>query len=301
MLTNEMILFYHVVRLKSFSQAAVKLKVSKAFVSKHISQLEKELKTRLLLRNTRQLRLTEAGEIFYLQCEKLFELAQKSYENMANLRNQPTGTLKISVPPALALHLLVKPLVDYQTSYPEVNLNVVLESQLVDLIQQGYDLAIRSATLPDSNLVARKLISLNSWLCATPAYLKKYGAIEHPDQLAHHRVAVYSTQAATQIFEFIRGQRAFRITVDGHFQSNQLDLIAQMVMMGNCVAVLPAFMVESAITKGQLTVCLPNYRLPAKPLYAIYPQREYLPLKVRTFLDILGAYFKQQKSLGSAI
>lgn len=171
MLTNEMILFYHVVRLKSFSQAAEKLKVSKAFVSKHITQLEKELKVRLLLRNTRQLRLTEAGEIFYLQCEKLFELAQHSYEDMANLRNQPSGTLKITAPPALAIHLLIKPLAEYQQRYTDVDLNVILESQLVDLIQQGYDLAIRSAILPDSNLVARKLASLNYWLCATPEYL----------------------------------------------------------------------------------------------------------------------------------
>lgn len=292
MLANEMILFYHVVRLKSFSQAAEKLKVSKAFVSKHITQLEKELKTRLLARNTRQLKLTEAGELFYTRCEKLFALVEQGYEDMAHLRNQPTGTLKISVPPALALYLLAKPLANYQMTYPEVRLNIVLESHLVDLIQEGYDLAIRSAFLPDSSLVARKLMSINYFLCATPEYLKKNGAIDHPGQLAHHHFAVYGTGAAVQTFEFIRGKRQFPVTVEGRFQSNQLDLIAQMVMANSCVAILPEFMVAPAIAKGQLTICLANYRLPSKPLYVLYPQREYVPLRVKTFIALLDTHLK---------
>lgn len=259
MLANEMILFYHVVHLKSFSQAAKKLGLSKAFVSKHIVQLENELKIRLLLRSTRQLKLTEAGEIFYLECEKMFGLEQNSYENMENLRNQPAGTLKISMPPALALHLLAKPLADYQMRYPEVKLNIVLESQIIDLVQQGYDLAIRSAILPDSNLIARKLVMQNYLLCATPQYLQKNGAIDHPDQLAQHHFGVFSLGTSTQTLEFIRGNRQFKIMVEGRFQSNQLDLIAKMVFAHCCVAVLPEFMAATAIAKGQLIKCLEKY------------------------------------------
>lgn len=292
MLVNEMVLFYYVVRFKSFSQAAEKCNVSKAYVSKHIAQLEQELQTKLLFRNTRQLSLTEAGEIFYAQCEKLFALAQQGYDNMAQLRHQPTGTLKISVPPALAMYVLTKPLAEYQQRYPDVTLNVVLESQLVDLVQQGYDLALRSsATLPDSSLIARKLTSLRYMLCATPQYLKKHGALDHPEQLAHHRIAVYSTSNAMQQLEFIRGNRQFPINVEGKFQSNQIDLIAKMVMASTCAAVLPEFMVADAIKQGKLTVCLPKYRLPAKPLYLLYPQREFVPLKVKAFIDLLKAEF----------
>lgn len=291
MLANEMILFYHVVRLKSFSQAAEKLNLSKAFVSKHISQLEKELKTRLLIRNTRQLTLTEIGETFYLQCEKMFTLAQKSYEDLANFRNQPAGTLKISVPPAAALHLLAKPLADYQLRYPEVTLNVILESKVIDLVQQGYDLAIRSAILPDSNLIARKLGMEKYFLCASPQYIEKYGMIEHPDQLSQHRFAIYSSGASTQIFEFIRGNRQFKITVEGKFQSNQLDLMVQMVKADCCVAVLPEFMVAAEIANGQLKTCLNKYRLPAKPIYIIYPKHDFMPLKIKLFIDLLKAHF----------
>lgn len=293
MLANEMILFYQVVHLKSFSQAAEKLKVSKAYVSKHITQLEKELKTQLLLRNTRRLTLTEAGEMLYIQCEKLYELTQKSYENIAHLRNKPMGTLKISIPPALAIYLLAKPLADYQMRYPEVTLNVVLESQLIDLIGQGYDLALRSAVLPDSNLIARKLISQNSFLCATPQYLQKYGPIDHPNQLVQQNFAVFSTGKPNQTLEFIRGNRQIQVTVEGRFQSNQLDLIIKMVMEGVCIAVLPEFMVATAIAKKQLIICLEKYRLPARPLYIIYPQREFMPLKVKLFIDLLKSYFSK--------
>ena len=291
MLVNEMILFYHVVRLKSFSQAAEKLQLSKAFVSKHINQLEKELKIHLLIRNTRRLRLTEAGEAFYLQCEKLFELAQQSYENIATLRSQPTGTLRISAPPALALHLLAKPLAEYQKKYPEIKLNVILESRIIDLVQEGYDLAIRSAILPDSNLIARKLTMINHVLCASPRYLKLYGKIDHPEQLAEHCFGSFDNAAATQTLEFIRGNRQFKITVDSQFQSNQLDFIVKMVMADCCLAVLPEFMVTTEIAKGQLIACLKKYRLPAKPLYLIYPQRELIPLKVKVLIDLLNDYF----------
>ncbi len=291
MLANEMILFYHVVHLKSFSQAAERLNLSKAFVSKHINHLEQALKTRLLLRNTRRLTLTEAGEMFYLECEKMFNLSQKSFENISALRNQPAGSLKISMPPALALHLLAEPLTQYQAQYPEVKLNVVLESQIIDLVQEGYDLAIRSATLPDSNLIARKLTFQNYFLCATPNYLKKFGEISHPDQLAQHRFGIYSTGSTIQILQFIRRNRQFKITVEGHFQSNQLDLIFQMVMADCCVAVLPEFMVKDAVVNGQLVKCLASYKLPAKPLYIIYPQRDFMPLKIKAFIDLLKIYF----------
>lgn len=296
MLANEMILFYHVVRLKSFSQAAEKLEVSKAFVSKHINQLEKDLKTRLLSRNTRGLTLTESGEAFYRQCEQMFELMQKSYENVATLSNRPIGTLKISMPPALALYLLNPPIAEFQINYPEVKLNIVLESKIIDMVQEGYDLAIRSATLPDSNLIARKLIMLNYVLCATPQYLKTHGKIDHPDQLPQHRVGSYSTGVPMQTFEFTRNNRQFKITVDSQFQCNQLDLILQMVTANCCMAVLPKFMVNSAIANGQLIECLAAYQLLAKPLYLIYPQRDFIPLKVKLFMDMLKDYFAKLPS-----
>ncbi len=228
---------------------------------------------------------------FYAQCEKIYALAQQSYENIAELHHHPTGTLKISAPPAFGLHLLAKPLAAYRRRYPDVVVNVVLESQIIDLVQQGYDLAIRSAILPDSSLIARKLTDTNYMLCATLRYLQKHGAIDHPEQLAHHQFAVFSTGAAVQKLEFIRGKRQFRIMVEGQFQSNQTDLIMQLVMLDSCIAVLPDFMVTAALAKGKLKACLADYRIPTKPLYLLYAQREFLPLKVKALIDILHEAF----------
>jgi DNA-binding transcriptional LysR family regulator len=290
MLVNEMLVFYHVVQYKSFSQAAEKLGVSKSFVSKQISHLETDLKSRLLTRSTRQISLTEAGEVFFQHCKTLFELAQHGYDAMANLRHQPTGTLKISVPPALALHFLHQPLMQYTQLYPDIKLNVVLESHIVDVIQQGFDIALRTTVLEDSSLIAQQLTTLSSILCASPAYLKKYGIIKHPAQLPQYTFAVYSNQTSVKQLQFTHKKEKINVTIDGHIQSNSLDFIAQMVMSDSCMAVLPEFMVKSAIARKKLVHCLPDYHLPGSQLYAFYPEREFKPLKVKLFIDLLKKY-----------
>ena len=131
------------------------------------------------------------------------------------------------------------------------------------------------------------------FLCATPQYLKKHGMIDHPDQLAQHHFGIFGMGAATQIIEFTRGDRQFKMTIEGRFQSNQLDLIAKMVLASCCIAVLPEFMVAAEIAKGQLIPCLVNYRLLAKPLYMIYPQKDLIPLKLKVLIDLLKIYFVQ--------
>ncbi len=287
MLINEMVIFSYVVQLKSFSQAAEKLEVSKSYVSKHISQLEKDLKSRLLNRSTRQLSLTEAGEIFYQHCQRLFELAEQGYDALAGFRKQPTGTLKVSVPPALGMHLLSEPLIKFNQKYPEVKLNIVLEAQVIDLIQEGYDLALRSALLSDSNLIAQKIATLRNIICASPAYLKKQRAIKHPDQLKDHQFAIYSGNKAARQLKFSRGKQSFEVIVDSSFQSNSLDLITQMVMGDRCLAVIPEFMVKNLVARKKLIHCLSEYQLPESPLYAIYPEKKFMPLKVKVFLDEL--------------
>jgi DNA-binding transcriptional LysR family regulator len=287
MLINEMIIFVHVVQLKSFSHTAQKLAVSKSMVSKSISKLEKDLKTNLLRRSTRQISLTAEGEVFYQHCQTLLACAQQGYTAVENLHKQPTGTLKISVPPALAMHVLAQPVIHFSQRYPEVKLNVILESHIVDIIQQGYDLALRSALLPDSSLVGQKIATLRNVLCATPAYLKKQGTIKHPNQLSQHIFAVYSNKNSLQKFKFNQGKQSFAIQVNGHFQSNNLDFLTQLVMADQCIAVLPDFMVTTAIAKKKLVVCLPQYRIPDSPLYAIYPKREFVPLRVKMFIELL--------------
>ncbi len=292
MIANEMVVFYYIVKLKNFSQAAEKLKVSKAYVSKHVTQLEKELKARLLNRSTRQISLTEAGKIFFQHCQALVELTEKGYDAIANLHHHPAGTLKIAAPVALGIHILSDTLTQYCQKYPDVKLSVILESNLADIIQQGYDIALRSTLLTDSNLIAQKVATFSNILCASPAYLKKYGPIKHPNQLIKHVFAIYSSNTTTtKKLKFIHKDQVFHITIDGRFQINSLDLILQLVESDCCIAILPEFMLKTALSKKKLIHCLPDYKLPDSPLYAFYPEREFNPLKVKLFIDLLKANF----------
>lgn len=293
MLINEMAIFYTVVQQNSFSQAALLLGVSKSFISKHITALEKDLKTRLLNRTTRQLSLTEAGEIFYQHCQSLSIVAEQGYDAIVNLRKQPSGILKISVPPALAIHLLANPLIDYTKRYPDVKFNVVLESHIVDLVKQGYDLALRAAPLPDSTLISQKIVTLRNVVCASPQYLKKFGGVKHPEDLIKHSFATYSGNNLAKKLTFAHKNKQISINIQSHFQCNNLDLITQMVTAHSCMAVLPEFMAKPLVEKKKLIVCLPEFKLPEVPLYAVYPERALVPLKVKTFIELLKTHLSQ--------
>ena len=290
MLINEMMIFYHVVNLKNFTQAAIKLKVSKSHVSKHISKLEKDLMVKLLNRSTRNISLTQEGKVFYNHCQKLFEQAQIGYESIANIRKQPIGTLKISVPPAFALHVLNNPLMEFSRDNPEVKLNIILDSNIEDIIEQGYDLALRSAILPDSNLMAQKLYTFRNILCATPEYLNSNESINKIEQLSSHKFAIYSNGKLLHELKFKNGNNESSVFIDPYMQSNSADFILQMVKCNSCIALLPEFMVKSQILSNELVECLPKYKMADSTLYAIYPDKKFIPLRVKVFVEQLRTY-----------
>ena len=294
MLINEMMTFYYVAQFKSFSQAALQLKVSKSQMSKEIVRLENDLKIKLLNRSTRQVSLTQEGQVFFKYCKSLIEQAKQGYGAIEGLRAQASGTLKISVPPAFALHVLSQPLLEFSKSNPEVKLNIVLDSRIEDIIEQGYDLALRSAVLSDSNLIAQKVASIKNVLCASPAYLKKLGKIQTPEQLSTHRCAVYSGVKLAHELKFYQGKKLFKVEIDPVMQSNSADFMLQMVLKGDCVAVFPEFMVTSLLHEKKLIACLPDFQISESPLYAIYPDKEFVPLRVKLFIEILKKYMIQK-------
>ncbi len=292
-----MVIFYYVAQLGSFSRAAETLAVSKSFISKHITKLEVDLKVRLINRTTRQLSLTEAGEAFYQHCQSLSEIAEQGYEAILALRKQPAGTIKISVPPALAVHLLADVIVEYNQLYPDVKFNIILESRIVDIIQGGYDLALRSALLPDSTLIGQKIAMVRYVLCATPSYLKKHKEIKHPNQLTEHIFGTLSGNRSAKQLTFHKKNEQFLVHINSHFQSSNLDLIMQFVMENACMAIFPEFMVKSLVEKKKLISCLPEFKLPENPLYVVYPERALVPLKVKTFIEVLRRHLKMEKKL----
>jgi len=294
MLLNEMEIFYHVVGEQSFSKAAEKLNVSKSYISKKVTRLESALKTRLLTRSTRELILTEEGQYFYQQCAKVVEHATKGYDLINEFHGEPAGILKLSIPPAFALHVMQPILSSFMKKYPNVILDVRLESQIVDVIASGYDLVLRSGKLEDSNLIAQRICEIENVICATPAYLTQYGSVEAPEDYTKHGFVFYhQTQKRSEI-TVTHGNKQKTINVQGKFFCNHLELAKQMVLADAGLGMFPKFMVQSELESEQLQQCLPEYELPSDNLYAIYPEREFMLPKLSQFLQLL----KESLSIG---
>lgn len=285
-LIEEMMSFYAVIKAGSFSKAALKQGVSKSHMSNQIARLEKALNIRLLHRSTRQLSPTEEGKIFYTYCQQIYQMAHISHDAMADLCKVPMGTLKISLPPAFGLHMLKKPLAEFAKTYPNVKLNVTLDSAVENLLEKGYDLVLRSAVMPDSGLMAQPIYSAEYRLCATPAYLKSHGPLDTLEQLSNHQIAAYSGGQTSGVLKFLGGYQE----IEPYLNCNNLDFVMQMVMSDCCVAVLPHFMINEYISSGKLTVCLPEHTLESGSLYAVYPNPKFVPLRVKMFVLILKKY-----------
>tara|TARA_B100000989_G_C19531008_1_gene469866 strand:+ start:5366 stop:6250 length:885 start_codon:yes stop_codon:yes gene_type:complete len=290
MLLNEMEIFYHVVEQRSFSKAAERLRVSKSFISKRINKLEQDLSVRLVSRSTRKLTLTEAGENFYRQCAKVVYEGEKGYSIVSELQGRPSGLLRISIPPALAMNLITPVFSKFLAEHPEVTLDIELESRLVDIVKGGYDLALRSAKLESSNLIAQKIYTINNVICATKEYLTTHGTPTTPTELINHNCAIYSYAKFPGRIELSRQGRKETLILRGNFMSNHLDLIKKLILSNTALGFLPEFMVDNELKNKHLTLCLPDYKLPTSNLYAIYPEREFMLPKLKLFLDMLKSY-----------
>lgn len=287
MLLNEMEIFYYVVEQQSFSKAADKLGVSKSFISKKITKLEKDLKTSLLARNTRQLTLTEAGQSFYEFCANVVNEASQAYTYMSKQQGKPGGTLTISAPSAFVLNLLVPMIAKYITQYPEVNLDIQLEHRVTDIIKDGIDLALRFAVLKSSNLIAQRIYTGKSILCATPKYFKDHKQPDNPDDLKQHNFALYRHAKTLKYIKLIKDNSENIVNVQGNFTSNNLELVKKILLSHLCIGILPEFMISEELKNKQIISCLNDYQLPVIQMYAIYPEKQFTSPKVKEFINMM--------------
>ena len=283
MLLNEMEIFYYVVKLTSFSKAARQLNVSNSHISKKVDKLETELEAKLLTRTTRRLTLTEVGKTFYEHCARLVEDATEGYAAVSELRDEPFGLLKITAPPAFTLSVLPPIIVAYMKRYPRVKVRLELETRASDIISEGFDLAIRAIPLKDSNLIGQKLFEVESILVATPKYLKQYGKPRTPAELESHHMALYGEYRAQNVIEIDHQA----VPVDIYFESNNLHMIRQMTLDSLCMSLQPLYMVAPELKHKQLVQVLEKNQFSKITLYAVYPEREFMPLKLRLFLEML--------------
>lgn len=274
-------LFATVVEQGSFTRAAELLGMPKSSVSQKISRLESQLGVRLLQRTTRRLSLTPQGEIYVEHCRGLLTLARSANLAMARLRSAPAGRVRITAPEATGTLLLGPILAEFRALYPEVVLELTLSDEQLDLVGEGYDLALRAAPLKDSSLICRRIGEVARYLVASPGYLARHGMPQRLAELAHHVCLVHTALPVWSLQE--GGWRP-----QGACASNSLLALRELALHDGGIALLPQHVCESGLASGKLQKILPMIPIPTNPFYLIYPSREHLAPALRSLMDFVA-------------
>lgn len=290
----EMQTFASVVDAGSFVRAAESLDMSKAAVSRYVADLEERLGVRLLHRTTRKLSLTEEGRAFHVRCKVLLGELEEAESEITASSAQASGLVKINVPVTFGILHLAPLWSDFMAANPRVTLDVTLSDRVVDLVEEGYDLAVRIGSLPNSSLISRKLASTRMVLCASPAYLKKHGRPKHPAGIAEHTVLAYSLLAMGDHWELDGPEGRVKVLVHPVMRTNSGDTCRAAALKGQGIILQPSFLVEEGLRSGALVEFMPQYRSAEFGIYAVYPSRQYVSAKVRLLIEFLA------KALGNA-
>ncbi|OZG75206.1 LysR family transcriptional regulator [Hahella sp. CCB-MM4] len=279
--------FVAVIESGSFSSAGKRLGITKSAVSKRISQLEEGLGVRLLHRTTRRLSLTEAGEQYYDYAQRALGLAREGEDAITRLQGRPQGTLRINVPMVFG-RLHIAPVVpQFLLENPDIKLDMIMEDRMVDLVDGGFDMAIRIGHMPDSSLVQRRLAPCRSVLCASPGYVARHGSPMTPQDLANHNCMTYSYFRGGSEWTFKGPEGPIKIKPSGNYQVNNSEAIRNGLLAGLGICQMPTFIVGPDLVSGTLIPLLEAYPLPLHAIYAVFPQRRFLPAKVKVFIDFL--------------
>jgi DNA-binding transcriptional LysR family regulator len=281
--------FCAVVEHNGFAAAARHLRLSPAAVSKNIAELEAHLGARLLTRTTRRMSLSEAGSLYYAQASAILEQLDAADESVAGSTDAARGVLRVSAPMSFGLRVLAPLLPEFLDRHPDVTLDVELSDQAVDLIAGRFDLAIRgSGALPDSTLIAKRLLTLDRILCGAPSYLDRHGTPGHPDDLIGHYGLAYTLSGTGDTWTLIRGG----VTTDAAFKprlrvNNSLAL-RDAAMAGMGLALIPRLYVDDALADGRLIHILPDWKAGAQAIHAIYPAGRFHIGRLRLFLAFVS-------------
>ncbi|MAJ65116.1 MAG: LysR family transcriptional regulator [Micavibrio sp. TMED2] len=285
--------FVQVVDQGSFAGAARQMSMSRAMVSKHIQALEERLGARLLNRTTRTVSLTEVGTAYYERCQTVLNDVEEAECVVDELHHAPKGTLKINAPMTFGARHLAEALTSFKDEYPDVTIDLSLNDRLVDLVEEGYDVAIRIGELADSSLIARKLNVCRRVLCASPDYLQKHGTPESLRDLGRHNCLLYTLSPKLNEWRFIDAEgTAHSVRVDGSLQANNGDVLRLAAIGGHGIVLQPTFIVGPDIKNGKLVPILTDYMPTEINIHLVYPHNRYLTAKVRSFIDFMVAHFK---------
>jgi DNA-binding transcriptional LysR family regulator len=285
---NAMQAFVRVVEAGSFVKAAGQLGISTTAASRLVGDLETHLGTRLLQRTTRRLSVTEAGSAYFDRCQQIVGAVEDAEAQVGLEARRPFGTLRVSGPVVFGVLHLGPLLAAYGARYPEVRVDIALADRVVDLVDEGYDVAIRIAGRLADTLVARRLATIRIVVCAAPEYLRRRGTPRAPPDLAGHNCLLYTISERPAEWTFAGPQGTTTVRVAGSLRANNGDLLHAAALAGEGLVVLPTFIVGDDLRQGKLVRVLPRYCQPDLAAYAVYPTRRHLPAKVRSFVDFLA-------------
>lgn len=286
---SEMELFVKVVEEGSFSSTARYFGVTPSSISKQVSHLETHLCTRLFQRTTRKQKLTEAGEIYYQHSKRIIDDIREAKLAVSQLSNSPSGNLNITAEVDFALTFIEPLLPEFLQLYPDINIRISMSASLDDIFESGIDLAIRMGHLEDSNMIARKLMTSNSIVCATPQYLKQFGVPQRPDELVHHNCISFKTQPGEVTWDFEVSGEIECVPIKCRTNANSLSFLRGLAMASMAIVILPSWMILEPLKKGQLIPILESFPMLPKstPIHAVYANNRHLAPKVRVFVDFM--------------
>jgi DNA-binding transcriptional LysR family regulator len=283
--------FAAVVAEGSFSKAAKRLDRSPQLVSKYVAQLENRLGVRLLNRSTRRLSVTEAGQAYFDRCQGIVADVDELEDAIGNLTEAVRGVLKINAPMTFGMHHLTPAIAEFQSVHPDLRVDLALDDRVVDVVSEGFDLAIRIARLEASSLVARRLAPVNLVVCASPEYLDARGIPETPSDLVDHDCLGYTYASTRDLWHFESEGAAEEVQVSGRFRANNGDALRTAALAGHGLIMQPTFIVSEDLRSGRLVRVMTSYAITPLNVYAVYAHRQLLSNKVRVFVEFLRDYF----------
>lgn len=289
---KRMSVFARVVECGSFTAAARQLEMSVSSISQTVSKLETELNVKLLNRSTRRIGLTEAGRIYYQGCRRMLQEVQEVHEQLYAFNNTPIGTLRIGCSSTMAQNVLATMTADMLKEYPGLSVNLVTGIPAPDLIGDGLDVVIRVGALQDSGLFSRRLGSMPMVVCAAKSYLLQHGTPEKPSDMINFSWLEYSVRPDSN-FELIAPEGiTTQISPQGRFVTNDSQTMIRWLKAGAGIAYAPLMWVIEEIKRGEVEVLFKKYHSDPRPVYALYTEKDKMPLKVQVCIDYLTEYFK---------
>jgi DNA-binding transcriptional LysR family regulator len=291
-----MLSFVKVVDTGGFGSAARQLNLSASVVTTRVKSIEERLGVRLLNRTTRSVSLTEAGRAYYDRCVQILSEIENAEEAAQVLQSKPRGVLRLNTSPGMP-RLIARAIAEYSVRYPDVTVHLAATSRMLDLVEEGYDLAIWYAATADPGLIVRRIADYRMVICASPEYLARHGRPEHPSELIQHNCVIFYDAPTLgrdgRAWQFTGPEGEFSLRMSGNLETNSAIAFRAAALLGQGIIISPAPLVFDDLKSGALVPILSDFLPKLFSIDAFYPHREHLPAKVRAFIDLLVEVLRQ--------